>query len=91
VLAPSGEAQPLGLTGDSPLTRVSAPEPEGLTGDSAATRYQVTVSQPTRTASSGDDFDWTSFGAGAAMVALVAAALGGVLLTARKRHSVGLP
>ena len=29
----------LGLTGDSPLTRVSAPEPEGLTGDSAATRY----------------------------------------------------
>ena len=33
----------LGLTGDSPLTRVSAPEPEGLTGDSAATRYPRTV------------------------------------------------
>ena len=28
----SGQAS-LGLTGDSPLTRVSAPEPEGLTGD----------------------------------------------------------
>jgi hypothetical protein len=91
VLSPSSEAQPLGLTGDSPLTRVSAPEPEGLTGDSAATRYPVTASQPTGTTSSGDDFDWTVFGAGAAMVALVAAALGGVLLTARRRHSVGLP
>jgi hypothetical protein len=92
VLSPPSEAQPLGLTGDSAATRVAAPEPLGLTGDSAATRYPVTASQPsTRTVSSGEDFDWTSFGAGAGMVALLAAALGGVLLTARKRHSVGLP
>jgi hypothetical protein len=41
--------------------------------------------------SGGDDIDWTSFGAGAGMVALVAAGLVGILLTARRRHTVGLP
>ena len=30
----AGEQPSIGLTGDSALTRVSAPEPEGLTGDS---------------------------------------------------------
>src|SRR6185436_7595589 len=59
----------LGLTGDSPLTRVSAPEPEGLTGDSAATRYPGTVG--TTATSGGNDVDWTSFGAGAGAVALL--------------------
>lgn len=83
------ETQPLGLSGDSPLSRVAAPEPEGLIGDSAATRYPGTVS--TVTASGDDEIDWTSFGAGAGMVALLAAGLGGVLLTMRKRHTVGLP
>ena len=78
----------LGLTGDSPLTRVSAPEPEGLTGDTALTRVPGTA--PTPTVSGGDDIDWTSFGAGAGMVALVAAGLVGILLTARRRHTVGL-
>jgi len=79
----------LGLTGDSPLTRVSAPEPEGLTGDSAITRYPGTVTTP---ATSGDnDIDWTSFGAGAGMVALLAAAVAGVVLATRRRGGVALP
>ncbi len=84
----SGRAS-LGLTGDSPLTRVSAPEPEGLTGDSALTRQSGTVATPAT--SSGTDVDWTSFGAGAAMAALLAAAVAGVLLTTRRRGGVALP
>jgi hypothetical protein len=83
------QPQSLGLTGDSPLNRVSAPEPEALTGDSALTRAPGTA--PTPTVSGGDDIDWTSFGAGAGMAVLLAAAAAGVLLTARKRHSIGLP
>jgi hypothetical protein len=79
----------LGLSGDSPLTRVSAPEPEGLTGDGALTR--VPEKAPTATVSTGNDIDWTSFGAGAGMVALIAAGIVGILLTARRRHTVGLP
>jgi hypothetical protein len=89
VLSPPSESQSLGLNGDSPLTRVSAPEPEGLTGDGALTRVPETT--PTPTVSSGDDIDWTSFGAGAGMVALVAAGLVGILLTVRRRHTVGMP
>ena len=89
VLSPSSGSQSLGLTGDSPLSRVSAPEPEGLTGDGALTRVPETA--PTATVSGGNDIDWTSFGAGAGMVALLAAGLVGILLTARKRHTVGLP
>lgn len=84
----SGRAS-IGLTGDSPLTRVSAPEPEGLTGDSAATRYPRTVA--TTATSSGNDVDWTSFGAGAGAVALLAAAIAGVFLTTRRRGGVALP
>ena len=87
--ASTPESQSLGLTGDSPLFRVSAPEPEGLTGDGALTRVPETA--PTATVSGGNDIDWTSFGAGAGMVALVAAGLVGILLTARRRHTVGLP
>lgn len=88
-----GEAsQPsLGLTGDSPLTRVSAPEPEGLTGDGALTRYPGTGRGLTAAASSGNDTDWTWFGLGAGMAALVAAGLAGVLLTARHRGRIALP
>lgn len=81
----------LGLTGDSPRTRVAAPEPEGLTGDSALTRYPARGSGPTVSASSSDDTDWTAFGLGAALAALVAAGLAGVLLTARHRGRVALP
>jgi hypothetical protein len=84
----SGRAS-IGLTGDSPLTRVSAPEPKGLTGDSAATRYPRTVG--TTATSVGNDVDWTSFGAGAGAVALLAAAIAGVFLTTRRRGGVALP
>lgn len=83
-------AQPsLGLTGDSALTRVSAPEPEGLTGDSALTRYPGTVTLPT--SPGGRDLDWTSFGAGAGLAALVAAAIAGIWLVTRRRGGVALP
>ncbi len=83
------EPQSLGLNGDSPLTRVSAPEPEGLTGDGALTRVRKTA--PPAGMSGGNDIDWTSFGAGAGMAALAAAGLVGILLTARRRHTVGTP
>jgi hypothetical protein len=86
----SGE-QSLGLTGDSALTRVSAPEPEGLTGDSALTRYPAQGRGLTVAASSSDDTDWTWFGVGAGLAALVAAGLAGVLLTSRRRGTVALP
>ncbi len=89
VVAASSDSRTLGLTGDSPLSRVSAPEPEGLTGDTALTR--VSGNTPAPTFSRGEDFDWTSFGAGAGMVALVAAGIVGILLTARRRHTIGLP
>lgn len=79
----------LGLTGDSALTRVSAPEPEGLTGDSAVTRYPGTVTMPA--SSGGRDLDWTSFGVGAGMVALLAAAIGGIWIASRRRGGVALP
>jgi hypothetical protein len=85
----AGETRSIGLTGDSPLTRVSAPEPEGLTGDSAATRYPRTVG--TTATSGGNDVDWTSFGAGAGAMALLAAAITGVFLTTRRRGGVALP
>ena len=83
--------QSLGLTGDSALTRVAAPEPEGLTGDSALTRYPAQGRGLTVSASSSDDTDWTWFGVGAGMAALVAAGLAGVLLTSRHRGRVALP
>ena len=81
----------LGLTGDSALTRVAAPEPEGLTGDSALTRYPAQGRGLTVSASSSDDTDWTWFAVGAGMAALVAAGLAGVLLTSRHRGRVALP
>lgn len=84
-----GTQQSFGLTGDSPLTRVSAPEPEGLAGDSAATRYPQQV--PTATVSGGNDTDWTMFGAGAGLAVLLAAGIAGALLSMRRRHTVGLP
>lgn len=91
VLSPPSESQTLGLTGDSALTRASTPESTslGLSGDSALTRVPGTA--PTPTVSGDNDIDWTSFGAGAGMVALIAAGLVGILLTTRRRHTVGLP
>jgi hypothetical protein len=87
--ASAAESSSLGLTGDSPVSRALAPEPVGLSGDSALTRVPGT--SPTATVSGGEDIDWTSFGAGAGMVALVAAGLVGILLTTRRRHTVGMP
>jgi hypothetical protein len=84
-----GAGSSLGLTGDSPLARVSAPEPEGLTGDSALTRSPVTIAATAT--SDGNELDWTSFGAGAGMAALLAAAIAGVVLTTRRRGGVALP
>jgi hypothetical protein len=80
----------LGLTGDSARTRVVAQQPTGLTGDSALTRSRPGL-VATHATSSGNEFDWTSFGAGAAMAALLAAAIAGVLLTTRRRGGVALP
>lgn len=81
--------QALGLTGDSPLTRASAPESQGLAGDTAVTRYPRQV--PITAEPGENDLEWTSFGAGAALAALLAAGIAGVLLSTRRRHTVGLP
>ena len=78
----------LGLTGDSPRTRM-APESVGLTGDSPIGRFPGTTQ--TAVASGGDDLDWSSFGAGAGLVALVGAGIAGVWLTTRRRGGVALP
>jgi len=84
----SGGQTSLGLTGDSPLTR-AVPQSTGLTGDSPIGRFPE-VTQ-TAVASGGDDLDWSSFGAGAGLVALVGAGIAGVWLTTRKRGGVALP
>lgn len=89
VLSPPSESQWLGLTGDAAPGRFVAHEPQGLTGDSASTR--VPEAAPAPTVSGSDDIEWTSFGAGAGMVALIGAGLVGILLTARRRHTIGLP
>ena len=78
----------LGLTGDSALTRV-AQEPQRMTGDSPIGRFPGTTQ--TAVASGGNDLDWSSFGAGAGLVALVGAGIAGVWLTTRKRGGVALP
>jgi hypothetical protein len=78
----------LGLTGDSALTRV-ADESHGLTGDSPIGRFPGTTQ--TAVASGGEDLDWSSFGAGAGLVALVGAGIAGVWLTTRRRGGVALP
>jgi hypothetical protein len=52
---------------------------------------RVPEAAPAPTVSGGKDIDWTWFGAGAGMAALVAAGLVGILLTVRRRHTVGLP
>ena len=84
------EQQPsVGLTGDSALTRSSAPQ-AGLTGDSALTRDPGTVTQQTAS-SANDGVDWSSFGLGAGMAALLAVGIAGVVLTTRRRGGIALP
>ena len=81
--------QSLGLTGDSPITRVVGLEPAGLTGDSPRTRGQVY--QANATLASDSDVNWTWVGFGAGMAALLAAAMGALYLSARHRDRVALP
>jgi hypothetical protein len=80
----------VGLTGDSAVTRSSAPQHAGLTGDRAVTRYPGTVTLPTAL-SAGDGVEWSSFGLGAGMTALLAAGIAGVVLTTRRRGGIALP
>ena len=85
----SGEPS-LGLTGDSALTRVSAPEPEGLTGDSPRTRGDIAAASSGSTLSANED-DWTWVGLGSGLAAVFAAAVGALYLSARQRGRVALP
>ena len=82
--------QSLGLTGDSPITRVVGQEPQGLTGDGPRTRGEIYfadgASLDTRT-----DVNWTWVGFGVGMAALLAAAMGALYLSARNRDRVALP
>jgi hypothetical protein len=78
----------LGLNGDSALTRV-ADTPLGLTGDSPIGRFPDTTR--TVAVSGGDDLDWSSFGAGAGLVALIGAGIVAFWLTTRRRGGVALP
>ena len=61
----------------------------GLSGDSAPTRYPGTVTLPAT--SGGSELDWSSFGIGAGMAALLAAAVASLVLTTRRRGGVALP
>jgi hypothetical protein len=63
----------------------------GLTGDSPLTRGDMPSSPTTQTVSSGDDFEWTWVGVGAGLAALLAAAMGGLYLSARHRGRIALP
>ena len=81
----------LGLTGDSPITRVVGQEPAGLTGDSPRTRGQVFQDNATFASNGNADVNWTWVGFGAGMAALLAAAMGALYLSARHRDRVALP
>jgi hypothetical protein len=83
--------QSLGLTGDSPITRVVGQEPAGLTGDSPRTRGQVFQANSSLASSGDTDVNWTWVGFGAGMAALLAAAMGALYLSARHRDRVALP
>jgi len=85
------EQQSLGLTGDSPITRVVGQEPAGLTGDSPRTRGQVFQDNATFASNGNADVNWTWVGFGAGMAALLAAAMGALYLSARHRDRVALP
>jgi hypothetical protein len=63
----------------------------GLTGDSPLTRGDMPSSPTTQAVSSGDDFEWTWVGVGAGLTALLAAAMGGLYLSARHRGRIALP
>jgi hypothetical protein len=89
--SPWGGQVSLGLTGDSPITRVVGQEPAGLTGDSPRTRWQPFQANATFASNSDSDVNWTWVGLGAGMAALLAAAMGALYLSARNRDRVALP
>lgn len=87
----------VGLTGDSAPTRSSAPRAPGLIGDSPVKypgRYHPAVAgtvTPPAASSASDGVDWSWYGLGAGMTALVAAGIAGVVLTTRRRGGMALP
>ena len=87
----AGEQPSIGLTGDSALSRVSAPAPEGLTGDSPLGRAGITSVIGDTTAGASSDDDWTWVGLGSGLAALFAVAFGAMFLSARHRGRVALP
>jgi len=86
---PWGGQVSLGLTGDSPITRVVGHEPSGLTGDSPRKRGQILQANATFAGNRGVNWTWVSLGAG--MAALLAAVMGALYLSARNRDRVALP
>ena len=91
------EQQSLGLTGDSPITRVVGQEPARTTGDFVLRRSGAGTTQSQIYLADGASLDtrtevnWTWVGFGAGMVALLAAAMGALYLSARHRDRVALP
>ncbi len=75
---------------DPAIRRAIEDRAVGLTGDSALTRHPGTATLPTASSAS-DGIDWSSFGLGAGMTALLAAAIAGVVLTTRRRGGIALP
>ncbi len=61
----------------------------GLSGDSALTRSSAP--QLPTASSASDGVDWSWFGLGAGMTALLAAGIAGVVLTSRRRGGIALP
>ncbi len=89
--------QSLGLTGDSPITRVVGQEPAVTTGDfvlrrsgSGTPQSQIYLADGA-SLDTGTDINWTWVGFGAGMAALLAAAMGALYLSARHRDRVALP
>lgn len=62
----------------------------GLTGDGALARGEV-FQASTGTTAKGSDVDWSRVGVGAGVAALLAAAMTGLYLSARRRSRVALP
>jgi hypothetical protein len=81
---------PSGTTYPSHVIGAGGSQWDGQTLPATADVDTTQVPQVTAT-SSGSDFDWASFGAGAGMAALLAGALAGLALAMRRRHTVGLP
>jgi hypothetical protein len=96
VVAPANELDPAISTAMAAreaelAAQASGQSSIGLTGDSPLTRGDMASASVTHVASSGDDFEWTWVGVGAGLSALLAAAMGGLYLSARHRGRIALP